>query len=332
VRRRLVHELVLVGIRGELGALAWRENGVERRHLLDRERDRKVDVKLDNQIALVERALVGRHALALDDEPLARLDDDVLGRAQHQLAVVQVLLDQLDAAERVAQVHGALAYQIVALALEARVLLLLQHQHHIAGLLAGRLVGLAAERDLLAVLHALLDEERDGLALDLDALALAAGAPVGRLDDLALALALRTRLAHLLHQADAEHHGHAHHNEALAAARVALGRLLAALAAAQIAHHVGLHGELGLVAVVQLLQRHRERLHDVFAATHARHRRRRARHRRRHRRRRTARTSRPCRRGRRRRRRPAQTRACRTCRRRRVCRRRPESHTRVKSL
>ena len=162
------------------------------------------------------------------------------------------------------QIHLGLVVQVIALSLEPRVGLLLDDKDDIAGDDVGPLVALAGKGDLLAVLHALVDRHVQHLALGDGLLAVALLAPVLFPDDLALAVAVwADGLEALDHGAHLAHH----RLHAGSAAAVALlhGAFLSATAIALGAQHALLQGELGYLALVEVLETDFVDVDDVSA-------------------------------------------------------------------
>jgi hypothetical protein len=202
----------------------------------------------------VER--VNERLTGLDD--LSRHDRDV----QHPL--VQVLNQELSPSNSRQQVHLCLAEQIIPFPLESRVLLLLQHNHHISRLDPRTLVALAREPNLLPRLHPLVDVHLEHLALAVDLLAVTRLAPVFGVHHLPAALAFVTRLLDLLdHRTDLTEH----HLDTLPAARCTGGdgALFAAAAFAGLADDRFGEGELLNLALVKVFQADGDSVDQVFA-------------------------------------------------------------------
>ena len=201
-------------------------------------------------------------------ERRTRLDDVSRVNLDLDRALVEVGDDEGSAGEGGQEVDLNLGVEVVALAAERLVGLLLDHNDDVAGLDAGALVRLAGKRDRLALLHALVDKDLEDLALVDDLLADARLAAVLGVDDLALAVAVAALLLDLLH-----HRPELAEDDldALPVARVARldGTLLAALALALAAQHVLLQRELGRLALVQVLERDLDPVHEVLALLRA---------------------------------------------------------------
>ena len=101
--------------------------------------------------------------------------------------------------QRSQKVDLGLAEQVVALALEPRVLLFLDDKDDISRLDARRLIALARELDLLAALHSLVDVHLEHFTFLLGFFAVALLASVLRVDDLTRSITVATRLLDLLH-------------------------------------------------------------------------------------------------------------------------------------
>mmetsp|Transcript_18370 Transcript_18370/g.55339 ORF Transcript_18370/g.55339 Transcript_18370/m.55339 type:complete len:263 (+) Transcript_18370:630-1418(+) len=180
-------------------------------HLLDSgnlggcEGVRKCDVELHVKVALVKRVVLNGHALPVYALPAVRLDHLTRLCVHLQHAVVQVAYVEVQPAQRLGQCDGLLQDEVrrrLVDALEEAVLLLLQHEHHVArqhaGLGAPRL---PPQRDLLPMLHALVNVDLEYLLLGNEALACAAAALVVGGHLVAGAAAARAGRLHLLHHA-----------------------------------------------------------------------------------------------------------------------------------
>jgi hypothetical protein len=181
------------------------------------------------------------------------------GRHLHaQLATVERLDLQHRARERVDERHARRRLEVVAVALEARVRPLLQHDDHVAGLHAGRLVGLATKRQLLTCLHARCDVDVDKRLGVGDLLALARAAHVASHHAHAATVTVVALTSHALHKAWSD--ALRRHDDTVAATRRARRRLLAALravAAARRAHSLPHHSQLHLSTFVQIFEIYR---------------------------------------------------------------------------
>lgn len=142
--------------------------------------------------------------------------------------------------------------------------LLLDHNHDVPRLDPRRLIRLARERDGLALLHPPVDKDLEHLALVDNLLAQTALAAVLGVDDLALAVAVLAGLLDLLH-----HRAQLAENHLDTLAVTALARLdralLAALALALGAEDVLLQRQLGRLALVEVLERDLDAVHEILA-------------------------------------------------------------------
>src|SRR4051812_16876403 len=97
--------------------------------------------------------------------------------------------------------------QVIVLALEARMGLLLNFKYHITGHNAGHLVALTSEVDPMTSLHAAVDVNVENLTLDNGLFAVTLFTAVLFADDFALALAIRAYgLESLNHRSHLSHH------------------------------------------------------------------------------------------------------------------------------
>lgn len=188
-----------------------------------------------------------------------------------QLSVVQGGDHFLEAAERLGQGEREFGEKVQARdALKSGVRLLLEHDDYIARLDVRRPVALAAERDLLAVGHSLVDVHLQNLVLRHVALTVALFAAVLRADALALAVAVGTVLLALLHEARAQSLDLHHQTVTLTGG--ALLRRIAGLRTATVTLITALlliHRQLLREAVIELLQGDAKLVVDVFASSRA---------------------------------------------------------------
>ena len=171
---------------------------------------------------------------------------------------------ELAARERREEIDLDLGVQVVSFPLEDCVRLLLDHNNDVSRLDSRALIRLSRERDRLPLLHSPIDKDLEHLALVDDLLAEAALAAILRVDDLALAVAVAARLLNLLdHRAELAEDDL---DPLTVAALAALdGALLASLALALGAENVLLKRELGRLALVEVLERDLDPVHEVLA-------------------------------------------------------------------
>ena len=214
------------------------------------------NVELNDEVAALAGAALNGHALADDALDVAGLDHSAGGGLNDELAAVELLDDDLEAAEGLAEGEALLHAEVVALALEDGVLLLLEDDDDGAGdINVGVLVALAHEGDLAVVLHTALDLDLEGHLAGNDALGVAGLALVlgvdltaGAVAGGALHLLLGDHIAHLAH----------HHAGALTLAVAADGAdagLGGAAALAAGADDVLLAGDLNGLTIVEVLER-----------------------------------------------------------------------------
>mmetsp|Transcript_34495 Transcript_34495/g.81778 ORF Transcript_34495/g.81778 Transcript_34495/m.81778 type:complete len:287 (+) Transcript_34495:303-1163(+) len=178
-------------------------------HLQGRGREgavlREGDLELDVEVPPEARVGPLRHALVLDAVELARPDDLAGAGLDEERPLVEVGDGDGGAAQRVAEGNLLCAEEVVALALENGVLLLLlHHKDEVASLDAGLLVRLAVEHDLLPLGGARLHVDLEHLPLPDDLRTVALGAPIRVSDALARTLADVALALHLLDHARAE--------------------------------------------------------------------------------------------------------------------------------
>lgn len=182
-----------------------------------------------------------------------RSDHFARGNVDSQPPLIEVLNVNGTAGERGQQVNLGLVEQVVVLALESRVGLLLDLEDNITGEDTGHLVTLAAELDLVAVAHTLVDVDVQHLAFHHGLLPVALLAAVLVADDLTLTVAVRADGLEAL-----DHGTHlAHHrlHTATIAARALLNRtLLASTAVTTRTDDRLLESQFGHLAAVDVLQ------------------------------------------------------------------------------
>lgn len=151
------------------------------------------------------------------------------------------------------QVNLGLVEQVVTLALEAGVGLLLNLEHDITGHDTGHLVTLAAELNLVAVAHTFVDVNVKNLALDDGLLAVTLLAAILITDDLSLAVAVGADgLEALDHGTHLAHHSL--HTATVAARALLNSALLSAAAITATADDGLLESQLGYLALVNILE------------------------------------------------------------------------------
>jgi hypothetical protein len=153
-------------------------------------------------------------------EKRTRGDNLARGNVDGQPTVVEVLDVDSTTAKRGQKIDLGLEEEVVALALETGVGLLLNLEDDITGHNAGHLVTLTTELNLVAIANTLVDVDVEDLALNNGLLAVTLLAAVLVTDDLALAITVGADgLEALNHRAHLAHHG-------LHTATVAAGALL----------------------------------------------------------------------------------------------------------
>lgn len=189
---------------------------------------------------------------------LAGVDSDV------KCSLVKVQYRERSASERSEQVKLDLSVQIVALAPEPLMRLLVYNNNNVSRFDSRRLVALARKSNGLTALHALVDVHLEELALRNNLLADANLAAVLLVDNLARTVALSARLLDLLEHRPhlAQHHLH---TTTLAAATLAHRALFTALSATLSADDVSSERELRELALVQILERRADTVVQVFA-------------------------------------------------------------------
>jgi hypothetical protein len=250
------------GVGGRCGIrdLSWRENRLEGADVLGRHRCAiftaeafwELDIELDVEVAVIVMS-VRRHTLAADNLDFAGADalarDDVDG----QPPVVEVLNVDLTTSKGGQKVDFAVVEEVITLALEAGVWLLLNLEYDISRLDARKLVAFPTELDLVAALNTAVDVDMQDLALDDSLLAVALLAPVLVTDDLALSLAVRAdSLETLNHGAHLPHH--VLHTAAIAASTLLDSTLLTADTVTLGANDRLLESKLGDLAAVDVLE------------------------------------------------------------------------------
>jgi hypothetical protein len=199
---------------------------------------------------------------------LTRLDNLAREDVDNEDSVIQVGNVELSTGKGSDQVNLGIVKQVVAAALETLMLLLLQHNDHIARDSAWGLISFAAEDNLPAIFHATINVDLKNLANLCDLAGIAAFALVLGVDDLSFTTAVAAGLLNLLH-----HRAHLSQHDSVALAITGIAGLdsafLATSTAALFTDDVLLKSEFGSLALVQILQRDLQSVCDIFTATRA---------------------------------------------------------------
>merc|ERR1719403_663066 len=150
------------------GLLHWRQNFSKSFSNFGVQHRREDHIKLEDHPPLLERVPVLWHALALDLLQVASLDDLSSNSLYDESSVVKSLYCLLHAGERLSQVDVHLNNQVQTAPLEPLVRLLVQDDDDISGLQPWLLVALAAECNLLSVLHTFVHLHLQDLPLSID--------------------------------------------------------------------------------------------------------------------------------------------------------------------
>lgn len=182
-----------------------------------------------------------------------RNDNLARGDVDGHPPIVEVLDVNGTAGKSGKQVDLGLVEQVVTLALEAGVGLLLNLEHDITGHDTGHLVTLAAELDLVAVAHTFVDVNVKNLALDDGLLAVTLLAAILITDDLSFTVAVGAdSLEALDHGTHLAHHSL--HTATVAARALLNSALLSAAAITATADDGLLESQLGYLALVDILE------------------------------------------------------------------------------
>lgn len=163
---------------------------------LDRSGENDVDADVEISELVVA---VRRHTLVRDDLHRSRLDDFSRNNGDVQSALIEVLNGELSTAKGGQEVDLGLAEEVITLALEPGVLLLLDNNDDISRLNSRSLIALSLETNLLTRLHSFVNVDLEHLALRDRLLAVALLALVLGVDDLSSGVAVVARLLDLLH-------------------------------------------------------------------------------------------------------------------------------------
>ena len=184
-----------------------------------------------------------------------RSNDLARGNVHGQPPVVQVLNVDSTTAKCGEQIDLGLEEKVVVLALESGVGFLLNLEHHVTGHDTRHLVTLAAELDLVAIAHTLVDVDVQHLALHHGLLTVAALAAVLVADDLALPVTVGADgLEALDHGTHLAHHGL--HTAATTASALLDGTFLASATITATADDRLLERQFRHLAAVDILQVH----------------------------------------------------------------------------
>mmetsp|Transcript_14643 Transcript_14643/g.49991 ORF Transcript_14643/g.49991 Transcript_14643/m.49991 type:complete len:213 (-) Transcript_14643:665-1303(-) len=148
-----------------LGFVVWR-NSLSWRQSPDQSFDvfrcdasvlRELDLELNVKLALHERILMHGHAFIFNSLNIARTDQLALFRLHNKLSLVKMLNDEMAATESFNKFDSLLHQQVIALPNELWMLFLLYNEDDVAGQHSRLLIRLTRKRDLLVVLHTLVD-------------------------------------------------------------------------------------------------------------------------------------------------------------------------------
>lgn len=199
---------------------------------------------------------------------LTILDDFSWHQCHKQRPIVEVLDNKLTASERCEEVELHLANEIVLLALESVMRLLLHDDNHVSWFGAWRLITLSRKGHSLAVLHALVDMHLQEFLLRDRLLSLAYATSVASIDDFS---GPRTFVAGRLHLLD--HRTHLTEGNANTTSIAGMAGLdctfLAALSFTFGADDVAGESELGDLALVKVLEGNIDAMHEVFGSARA---------------------------------------------------------------
>jgi hypothetical protein len=258
--------------RGSVLRDTGREDLLEEVEVLKLVLRRELDIKLDVEVSVVMVA-EGGHTLAVNDlngvwwellafywkdlgggfEKHTRDDNLAGGDVNGQPPIVKVLNVDSAASKGGEQVNLSLVEEVVVLALEAGVGLLLNLEHDITRHDTRHLVTLAAELDLVAVAHTLVDVDVEHLALHNGLLAVTLLAAILVTDGLSFTVAVRANgLEALDHGAHLAHHGL--HTATVAARALLDSTLLTAAAITATTDNGLLECKLGHLTLVDILE------------------------------------------------------------------------------
>ena len=182
-----------------------------------------------------------------------------------KLGAVKVCDHKVDASQGLNESDFVFNEQVSSLSLELLVGLLLHDNYNVTSLLAWELISFTVERVLLIVGCTLVHHGVENFLLLDNLLALASLALVGLVDNLTLATAVVTRTLGLGVHARSEL-GHArHHTTATAGCALLDSAIFTSFAFAASANALSIHGNLGLLAIVNLLERALKWVHDGLA-------------------------------------------------------------------
>lgn len=203
----------------------------------------------------VSRFMVAQrwHTLTGNHFQITVLNDFSRHYCNHESAVVEMLDDKLASSERSEEVKLNLINEIVILALESVMRLLLHNDHHVSWLSAWCLITFPSKGDGLAILHSFVDVDLQKFLLWYRLLAFASSAPVASVDDFSGPRTLVTGGLHLLNHGT--HLTQSNADTTSIASMTSLdSTVLAALSFTFRADNVSSESELGDFALVEVLE------------------------------------------------------------------------------
>merc|ERR1719340_276165 len=268
LRVKIIHVNLVVVVRNHR-LFPWRKDFRQSISNLGVEVGREDHVELEDHPPLLKWVSVLRHSLALNLLQVASLDDFSSNSLDDEGSIVQRLNCLLHTSKRLSQVDVHLDDEVLAASLELIVSFLVQDDNDVPWLQSWFLVALAAECNLLSVLHTFVHLDLQDLSLPVDLPPVTFLTPQLGVDSLSLAVTLLTHGLYLLHHAGAELFDPDLHTRPPAGGTLLHSTGLPSDTVATITDDVLLEGQLPHCAVVHVLQGHGQLMDKIFGSSRA---------------------------------------------------------------
>merc|ERR1719266_3107789 len=248
------------------GFFPWRKDFSQSISNLGVEVGREDHVELEDHPPLLKRVSVLWHSLSLDLLQVASLDDFSSNSLDDESSVVQRLNCLLHTSKRLGQVDVHLYDEVLAASLELIMSFLVQDDNDVPWFQSGLLVALAAECNLLSVLHTFVHLHLQDLPLPVDLPPVTFLTPQLWVHPLTLAVTLLTHGLYLLHHARAQLLDPHLHPGASAGGTLLHSPGFPSNTVASITDDVLLQGQLPHCPVVHVLQGHGQLMDKIFGS------------------------------------------------------------------
>merc|ERR1719340_181275 len=265
LRVKIIHVNLVVVVRNHR-LFPWRKDFRQSISNLGVEVGREDHVELQDHPPLLEWVSVLRHALTLNLLQVASLDDFSSNSLDDEGSIVQRLNCLLHTSKRLSQVDVHLDDEVLAASLELIVSFLVQDDNDVPWFQSWFLVALAAECNLLSVLHTFVHLDLQDLSLPVHLPPVTFLAPQLGVNSLPLAVTLLTHGLYLLHHAGAELLDPNLHPSSAAGGTFLHSPSLASQTVASITDDVLLQGQLPHRPVVHVLQGDGQLMDKIFGS------------------------------------------------------------------